>query len=44
MALLMTGLFLDTFKGKFSRENGISTTSLNAFEGKKGKRNVIKRV
>ena len=27
-----TGLFLDTFQSIFSRENGISATSINAFE------------
>ena len=39
------GLFLDTFYDNFSRENGISATSMNAFETiryHKGKRNVIK--
>ena len=31
-AFLLTGLFLDTFEGSYSRENGTSATSMNAFE------------
>ena len=44
-AFLLTGLFLNTFQGNFPRENGISATSMNAFEiirYHKRKRNVIK--
>ena len=31
-AFLRTSLFLDTSYGTFSRENGISATSMNAFK------------
>ena len=42
-AFLRTGLFLDTFKGTFSRENRISYERIRTIRYQKGTLNVIKR-